>query len=63
MGVQLQAVGEATETMHGVARQALALARAGQQRVAEAEAKNERVRAELKEQGDGDAAQARRGGA
>ena len=40
--IQLQAVGEATETMHGVAKQALEWVRVGEERVARAEARSER---------------------
>jgi len=45
---QLRAVGEATETMHGVAKQALEWVRVSERRVAEAEARADRVGAELK---------------
>ena len=47
--IQLQAVGEATETMHGVAKQALEWVRVSEKRVAKAEARSEEARAELKE--------------
>ena len=46
---QLKVVGEASQTMHGVARQALDWVRVSEERVAAAEARTEKVRAELKQ--------------
>ena len=50
---QLRAVGEATETMHGVAKQALEWVRVSEERVAAAEARADKVGAELKERAMG----------
>ena len=50
---QLHAVGEATETMHGVAAQALEWVRVSEERVAAAEARVDRVGAQLKERAMG----------
>src|SRR4249919_438100 len=50
---QLRAVGEATETMHGVAKQALEWVRVSEERVVAAEARADRVGAELKERAMG----------
>ncbi len=47
--VQLRAVGAATEELHETAKQALEWVRVSEERVARAEARNEQVRAELKE--------------
>jgi hypothetical protein len=46
---QLRAVGEATQTMHGVAQQALEWVKVSEERAAAAEARSEKVRAELKQ--------------
>jgi hypothetical protein len=47
--VQLRAVGAATEELHETAKQALEWVRVSEERVAKAEARNEEVRAELKQ--------------
>jgi hypothetical protein len=47
--VQLKAVGAATEELHETAKQALEWVRISEERVAKAEARNEQVRAELKQ--------------
>ena len=46
---QLKVVGEASETMQGVARQALEWVRVSEKRAAAAEARTEKVREELKQ--------------
>jgi len=46
---QLKAVGEATQTMHGVAEQALEWVKVSEERVVRAEARVGKVRSELKE--------------
>ncbi len=61
--VQLKAVGAASEELHETAKQALEWVRVSEERVAEAEAKAERVHAEVRGAGAGDSAQAGRGGA
>jgi hypothetical protein len=45
--VQLKAVGEATEELHETAKQALEWVRVGEERVVEAEARADRVHAEV----------------
>src|SRR4051794_18204215 len=50
---QLRAVGDATETMHGVARQALEWVRVGEERVARAEARADTIAAQVKQRAMG----------
>src|SRR5262245_54733538 len=46
---QLRVVGEASQTMHGVAQQALGWVRVSEERVAAAEARTEKIREKMKE--------------